>query len=298
MTFSDDDYRYMSRALELAERGLYSTSPNPRVGCVIVRDGHVIGEGYHVRAGEPHAEINALERVDGSARGATIYVSLEPCTHFGRTPPCTQALIAAQPTRVVVAMSDPNPQAGGGIECLRAAGIRVDVGLLGTEARELNIGFVSRMTVGRPWVRMKIAASLDGRTALADGRSQWITGVEARHDGHHFRARACAILTGIGTVREDDPALTVRAVETARQPLRVLVDSKLEVGADAKILEGGNVLIFAALNDAVRIAALQRAGAEVVVLPNAKAKVDLAALMSEPRPGAASTSCTSKPARS
>jgi len=272
----------MAHALRLAERGLFTTTPNPRVGCVIVRDGAVVGTGWHARAGEPHAEVNALDEAGDRAAGATAYVTLEPCSHHGRTPPCTAALVGARVRRVVAAMHDPNPKVvGDGVARLRAAGIRIDVGLLEDAARELNIGFVSRMTRGRPWVRMKVAASLDGRTALADGRSQWITGPEARRDGHRFRARACAVLTGIGTVRDDDPQLTVRAVPTTRQPLRVLVDSRLEVPVTARILAGGNALVVTAVQDEARTAALASRGAEVIALPNAAGKVDLALLMGE-----------------
>lgn len=287
MSFSADDHRHMARALALAERGLYTTGTNPRVGCVIVRDGSIIGEGFHLRPGEPHAEVNALgdaSKRGRKAEGATVYVTLEPCNHFGRTPPCVDALIAARVARVVVALTDPNPLARDGAARLRSAGIAVEIGLLETEARELNIGFVSRMTFGRPWVRMKIAASLDGRTALADGESRWITGAEARRDGHHFRARACAMLTGIGTVKEDDPELTVRDIESSepiRQPLRVVVDSKFELPLDAKILYGGGVLVAGAIGDPARIAALKAAGAEVIILANPNAKVDLGALMKE-----------------
>lgn len=272
----------MAQALALAERGLYTTTPNPRVGCVIVRDGAVVGAGWHERAGEPHAEVIALREAGSRAGGATVYVSLEPCSHHGRTPPCTDALIAAKVARVVAACEDPNPLvAGQGLARLRAAGIDVGVGLMGEAARELNIGFVSRMTRGRPWVRMKVAASLDGKTALANGRSQWITSPEARRDGHAFRARACAVLTGIGTVKDDDPQLTVRDVPTSRQPLRVLVDSRLEVPPDARILEGGNVLIAAASDDGARAAALTARGAEVLSIPNAAGKVELGKLMTE-----------------
>src|SRR5919199_6525567 len=220
--FSAFDHAMMRRALELAAKGLFTTTPNPRVGCVVTRDARVLAEAWHERAGGPHAEAAALAGID--ARGATVYVNLEPCNHHGRTPPCVQALISAKVRRVVAAMRDPNPQAAGGGEVLRAAGIEFDYGLLEDEARELNIGFVSRVTRRRPWVRLKVAGTLDGRTALPDGRSQWITGVEARRDGHRWRARACAILTGIGTVKADDPQLTVRAIETPRQPLRVIVD--------------------------------------------------------------------------
>src|SRR5215212_1619295 len=242
--FSAPDHLHMTRALRLAERGLYTTTPNPRVGCVLVRDGRVIAEGYHERAGEAHAEIMALRAAGEQARGATVYVSLEPCSHFGRTPPCADALVRADVSRVVAAMRDPDPKGAGGGKKLEAAGVRFECGLLEEEARELNIGFVSRVTRGRPWVRMKIAASLDGRTAMADGSSQWITGPEARRDGHQWRARACAILTGIGTVKADDPQLTVREVETPRQPLRVIVDSRLETPPGARILQGDKVLVF------------------------------------------------------
>jgi len=280
--FTLDDHRYMARALELAERGLYTTTPNPRVGCVIVRDGAVAGEGWHERAGGPHAEINALAAAGAKARGATVYVSLEPCVHRGRTGPCTEALIKAGAARVVAAMQDPNPLVGGkGLDALRQAGVETGSGLMEEEARELNIGFVSRMTRGRPWVRLKIAASLDGRTALANGRSRWITGETARRDGHHWRARACAVLTGAGTVRDDDPQLTVREVPTPRQPLRVVVDSKLETPPTAKILEGGGVLVAAAREDKVRAAALGAKGAEVIVMPNPAGKVELEDLFRE-----------------
>ncbi|MGE5639389.1 MAG: bifunctional diaminohydroxyphosphoribosylaminopyrimidine deaminase/5-amino-6-(5-phosphoribosylamino)uracil reductase RibD [Clostridia bacterium] len=264
----------MRRALQLAERGLYTTTPNPRVGCVLSKDDHVVGEGWHERAGGPHAEIVALERAGDEARGATAYVTLEPCNHTGRTPPCTAALIRAKVARVVAAMRDPNPEASGGGEALAAGGIRFEHGLLEGEARELNIGFVSRVTGGRPWVRLKAAATLDGRTALEDGRSQWITGAEARRDGHQWRARACALLTGIGTVKADDPRLTVREVETPRQPLRVVVDSRLEIPRKSRILEGERALVFSAKEGSVP-------NAEVVCLPNASGKVDLPGMLQE-----------------
>jgi diaminohydroxyphosphoribosylaminopyrimidine deaminase/5-amino-6-(5-phosphoribosylamino)uracil reductase len=278
--FSESDRQYMTRALELAQRGLYTTTPNPRVGCVIVRDGGVAGEGWHERAGEPHAEINALRAAGEKARGATVYLTLEPCAHHGRTPPCCDALIAMGVARVVSAMQDPNPLvAGRGNAALTAAGIRAESGLLEDEARALNVGFVARMMRGRPWVRMKLAASLDGKTALLNGKSQWITGTEARRDGHHWRARACAVLTGIGTVKDDDPQLTVRDVETSRQPLRVVVDSRLETPPAAKILAGGGALIAAAVADETRRQALQDKGAEVITLPNPAGKVELGALL-------------------
>jgi diaminohydroxyphosphoribosylaminopyrimidine deaminase/5-amino-6-(5-phosphoribosylamino)uracil reductase len=285
MTFTSDDQRAMARALELARRGLYTTTPNPRVGCVIVRDGTIVGEGWHERAGESHAEVHALRQAGERARGATAYVTLEPCSHQGRTPPCCAALTAAGVARVVAAMEDPNPLvAGKGFAQLRAANIVVEAGLMAQEAHELNIGFVSRMTRGRPWVRLKVAASLDGKTALQNGQSQWITGPDARRDGHAWRAQACAILTGIGTVKDDNPQLTVRDVATdvanIRQPLRVVVDSRLETPVDAKVL-GKDTLIFAAAMDALRAPPLQARGAEIVVLPNAAGKVELPNLLQE-----------------
>jgi diaminohydroxyphosphoribosylaminopyrimidine deaminase/5-amino-6-(5-phosphoribosylamino)uracil reductase len=280
MLFSAADHEFMARALRLARKGLYTTTPNPRVGCVIVKDDAIVGEGWHARAGEAHAEIYALNAAGELDRGATAYVTLEPCSHHGRTPPCADALIESGVARVVAAMRDPNPQVGGsGMEKLRAAGIACEEGLMEAEARELNIGFVSRMTRGRPWVRLKVAASLDGKTALNNGRSQWITGPEARRDGHAWRARACAILTGAGTVRDDDPRLTVRDIDTDRQPLRVVVDSHLETPTTARILEGGNALVVAASEDAAKTAALRAAGAEVIVLPNSQGKVDLVRLL-------------------
>jgi len=279
--FSPFDHEMMRRALALAEKGLTTTTPNPRVGCVITRGERVVAEGWHERAGGPHAEAAALAAAGSEAKGATVYLTLEPCSHQGRTPPCADALVRAGVSRVVAAMRDPNPEARHGGERLAAAGIRFEVGLLEEDAREINIGFVRRVTRGRPWVRMKIAATLDGRTALANGRSQWITGPEARADGHRWRARACAVLTGIGTVKADNPRLTVREVATARQPLRVVIDSRLETPPDALILEGGNVLVFSGIDDAARRKALENRGAEVCVLPNAAGKVELPKMLAE-----------------
>ncbi len=278
--FTEADHRHMARALELAALGLYTTTPNPRVGCVIVKDGQIVGEGWHRKAGEPHAEANALQAAGTLASGATAYVSLEPCSHFGRTPPCADALIQAKVSRVVAALRDPDPKGAGGGRKLEAAGIRFECGLMEDDARELNIGFVSRMTRGRPWVRLKVAASLDGRTALANGQSQWITGPEARKDGHAWRARACAVLTGIGTVAADDPRLDVREVETTRQPLRVIIDSRLETPPTARILQGRNVLLFCAQDRPEQRAVLEGRGAEVAVLPNHHGKVDLPSVLS------------------
>lgn len=281
--FSAADHEFMARALRLAEQGLYSTTPNPRVGCLIVKAGRVIGEGWHVRAGEAHAEVLALQAARAAGedvRGATVYVTLEPCSHHGRTPPCADLLVASGVSRVLAAMEDPNPQvAGRGLQRLRAAGILAECGALAESARELNIGFVSRMTRGRPWVRMKLAASLDGKTALLNGASQWITGTAARQDGHCWRARACAILTGIGTVRDDDPQLNVRGVDTARQPLKVVVDGRLELQDDARLLQG-DVLVATVSDDARKTDALRACGAEVLRLPgDADGKVDLNVLL-------------------
>lgn len=280
--FTPADYEYMARALHLAERGLYTTSPNPRVGCVIVRDGAVVGEGWHERAGEAHAEINALHMAGTAAQGATVYVTLEPCSHYGRTPPCAKALIEAGVARVVVAMRDPNPLVSGeGITMLQLAGIRVDQGLLESQAHELNIGFVYRMTCGRPWVRLKTAASLDGKTALDNGISQWITGEDARRDAHRLRARSCAVLTGIGTVLADDPRMNARAVETTRQPLRIVLDSKLAMPPTAKILKEGKTLIVTGNHDHEKMDALWNAGAQMLILPLEKGRVDLGRMLDE-----------------
>ncbi len=282
VSFSATDHAAMARALGLAARGLDTTTPNPRVGCVLMQDERIVGEGWHQRAGEAHAEIHALRQAGAAARGATAYVTLEPCSHFGRTPPCADALIEAGVARVVAAMEDPNPQvAGRGLARLRAAGIVTAHGLLEAEARELNIGFISRMTRQRPWLRLKAASTLDGKTALTNGVSQWITGAAARDDGHRWRARACAILTGIGTVLADDPQLTVRGVPCERQPLRILIDARLDVPDGARILQGAPIVLATASEDHARIAALSAAGHEVIVLPNAAGKVDLAQLMHE-----------------
>ena len=280
--FTAADHEFMEQALELAGRGLNTTTPNPRVGCVVVRDGAVVGTGWHEKAGMPHAEVLALKAAGARSPGATLYVNLEPCSHHGRTPPCVDAIVEAGVKRVVAAIQDPNPKvAGAGFAKLRAAGIAVERGLMEEEARELNIGFFARMTRGRPWMRMKIAASLDGRTALANGKSQWITGEAARQDGHRWRARACAILTGFGTVRDDDPQLNVRGVDTPRQPLKIVVDSKFETSPSARLLKEGQTLVVGAVNDAKRIASLKKAGAEVMIIPNDGGKVELFKLMEE-----------------
>lgn len=295
MTVSTDDFRWMAKALQLAEQGLWTTTPNPRVGCVIVKDGQLIGEGWHVRAGEPHAEVHALRAAGDCASGATAYVTLEPCSHHGRTPPCADALINAGISRVVAAMTDPDPRvAGKGLKRLAAAGIDVVCGVLESAAHELNIGFVSRLTRGRPWVRIKSAGSLDGRTALANGQSQWITSPEARLDGHRWRARACAILTGVQTVLTDDPKMTVRLPDseqpTERQPDRIVLDSQLRLSPDAGILHPTPLLthlshrsktwVITCIDAPDRAASLQAVGAEIIRLPSdAEGRVDLHAFM-------------------
>lgn len=276
----------IDQALQIAGSARYLSLPNPAVGCVIAANGIVIGRGHTQRAGGPHAEIVALRdaAVHGySVAGATAYVTLEPCSHHGRTGPCCDALIAAGIKKVVASIADPNPLVSGqGFERLRAAGVEVEVGPGAAEARELNIGFFSRMVRKTPWVRMKVAASLDGATALANGQSQWITSPEARADGHAWRARACAVLTGIGTVLQDNPRLDVRLVETPRQPFRVIVDSLLQTPVDAKIFEaGGPVWIYTAVQGSPREAALVARGATVTCLPDARGKVDLAAMMKD-----------------
>jgi len=289
--YSAVDHQMMSEALDQAQNALYLSNPNPRVGCIITKDRKVIGRGFTQAVGKAHAEIQAL--VDAKAQGhdvagSTIYVTLEPCSHRGKTPPCADALLAAKPAKVIVAMSDPNPLvAGKGIEKLRSAGIDVECGLLESEAQVLNRGFISRMTRGLPWVRMKIAASLDGKTALPDGRSQWITGPLARADGHHWRAQACAIVTGVGTVKEDNPSLNVRDVQTLRQPWRIIIDSKLETPPASKILDKvdqSGVIIVCASSDAADLQQKAKAftdrGIEVIAMANPSGKVDLPKLFS------------------
>ena len=289
-----NDEALLQRALGLAAGALTLSNPNPRVGCVLVSEGAVIGEGHTQRAGEAHAEVMALRDARGRGldpRGATAYVTLEPCSHHGRTPPCCDALVDAGIARVVIAVQDPNPRvAGNGMRRLQAAGVRADVlpadHPLSLASRELNIGFFSRMLRGTPWVRMKIAASLDGITALPDGQSQWITDAAARQDGHHWRARACAVLTGIGTVRDDDPRLDVRGVSgLVRQPHLVVVDSRLQTPLDARLFEppaeGGprQVWLFHAVAAPDAEAALLARGAQLRCLPNQHGKVDLADLL-------------------
>jgi diaminohydroxyphosphoribosylaminopyrimidine deaminase / 5-amino-6-(5-phosphoribosylamino)uracil reductase len=285
---TETDIRHMARALQLARRGLYTTDPNPRVGCVVVREGQVVGEGFHVRAGEPHAEILAMQEAGEAARGATVYVTLEPCAHYGRTPPCADALIDAGVGRVVAAMEDPNPRvAGQGLARVAAAGIETASGVLEGQARDINPGFVSRMERGRPFVRVKLAMSLDGRTAMASGESQWITGPAARRDVQRLRARSGAVLTGIGTVRADDPGLDVRLsadelgiVGPVRQPLRVVLDTRLECPPDARLLRSsGPVLVVTGERDESRYVSLESRGAEVTPVALAGERPDLHAVM-------------------
>lgn len=275
MAFTQADHQFMSRALQLAEQGLYTTDPNPRVGCVLVRDGKVIGEGFHIRAGEGHAEVNALKvaRDAGeSTEGATAYVTLEPCSHQGKTPPCAKALVEAKVGKVISAMEDPNPLvAGSGHKILEAAGIPTQAGLMQAQAEALNPGFIQRMKSGLPYVRVKLAMSLDGRTAMASGESQWITGPDARRDVQRLRARSSAILTGSGTVVSDNPAMTVRAEQLGtegpieRQPLRVIADTRLKTPEDALILrQPGETIIFHQSDDGTKISALEKAGATLV----------------------------------
>ncbi len=279
--FGTVDVDHMARAIRLARKGLYTTHPNPRVGCVLSVDGKVVGEGWHQRAGEPHAEVNAIKEAGDYSQGATAYVTLEPCYHQGRTPPCTAALIKAGVTRVVAAMLDPNPQvAGKGMRALSDAGMETATGLLQQEAEALNPGFIRRMLHQRPYVRLKQAISLDGRTAMDSGESKWISGEAARADVQRLRARSDAIVTGSGTVLADDPSLNVRDLEVERQPLRVVIDSNLSIPETAKLLTlEGQTLIVTASEDAERAAVFTRAGAEILYLPGSLGKVDLPALM-------------------
>ncbi|MFT6429601.1 MAG: diaminohydroxyphosphoribosylaminopyrimidine deaminase [Halopseudomonas sp.] len=287
-----NDRSMMARALQLAERGLYTTDPNPRVGCVLVRGGQVVGEGWHVRAGEGHAEVNALSQAGGAARGATAYVTLEPCSHTGRTPPCADALLAAGVIRVVAAMQDPNPLVGGrGLARLSAGGIEVECGLLEAQAAALNAGFVKRMQTGLPFVRLKLAMSMDGRTAMASGESQWITGPEARADVQRLRARSSAVVSGADAVLLDDSALTVRrdqlglpeaqaATAAARQPLRVLIDGRRRVPLTSRLFQQSGPVLVACRLDGAAALDYSDAGAELLALPSAASEyVDLEALL-------------------
>ncbi len=279
--FTPDDHLFMSQALRLAEQGLYTTMPNPRVGCVIVNQGQVVGEGAHLKAGTPHAEVHALTQAGGLAKGATAYVTLEPCSHHGRTPPCAAALIKAGVKTVVIAMQDPNPLVSGqGISMLQAAGVQVLTGLMQQQAIAINIGFIKRMTERMPLVRSKIAASFDGKTALSNGVSQWITGAAARADVQHWRARSCAIMTGIGTVLQDNPSLTVREIAVDRQPICVIVDSQLRIPLNATLLKNQQVLIAFASDPTQKAAELTAMGIGLVCIPDETGKVCLNSLLS------------------
>ena len=281
--FSATDYESMTRALQLAQKGLYTTHPNPRVGCVLVKEGQIVGEGWHEYAGGPHAEVNALQQAGDKAKGSTVYLTLEPCSHHGRTPPCSLALIEAGVSKVISAMQDPNPLvAGSGLSQLRDAGIEVVTGLLEDQARILNQGYIKRMQRGRPYVRHKLAMSLDGRTAMASGESKWITSASARDDVHRYRAQSDAILTGVGTVLADDPSLTVRIEGHERQPLRVVVDTNLSMSPEAKMLQlpGKTLVLTCSENEAAR-EALEKAGAEVKTMPYCATQVDLSSVLDQ-----------------
>lgn len=278
--FTPEDHLYMTQALRLAEQGMYTSMPNPRVGCVIVNDGTVVGEGAHIKTGTPHAEVHALKQAEGKTKGATVYVTLEPCSHHGRTPPCTEALVNSGIIKVVIAMQDPNPLvAGKGIAHLEAAGMIVLTGLAQQQAQALNVGFISRMATQLPLVRSKIAASLDGKTALSNGESQWITGTAARADVQHWRARSCAILTGIGTILSDNPSLTVREQAIERQPMSVIVDSQLRVPLNAKVLQNPEVLIAFATDVDHKAEQLAGKGVSLLCIPNDEGKVCLETLL-------------------
>lgn len=282
MSWSEADYQHMSRALQLARRGLYTTHPNPRVGCVLVREHHIIAEGWHRQTGGPHAEIHALNAAGDNARGADCYLTLEPCSHTGKTPPCVDALIRAGVRRVVIAAIDPNPRVSGqGLEVLNQAGIVTETGLMETEAQALNRGFEMRMRAGRPYIRCKLAMSLDGRTALADGNSRWITGDAARADVQRLRARSSAIMTGIDTVVADDPALTVRDIDTlGRQPLRVVLDRKLRMPDTAKMLAlPGETLVFTVYGCPDKERAMTESGTAVIRINGSGEKDFLVAVM-------------------
>ncbi|MEY2865248.1 MAG: bifunctional diaminohydroxyphosphoribosylaminopyrimidine deaminase/5-amino-6-(5-phosphoribosylamino)uracil reductase RibD [Candidatus Methylopumilus sp.] len=270
---------FMSEALRLAEKALFTTSPNPRVGCVIVQNNEIVGRGYHAKAGESHAEVLALEEAGSKSEGSDVYVTLEPCSHTGRTPPCVDALIKAKVKKVFIAMQDPNPLVSGqGIQKLKEASIEVEVGVMETQAQQLNMGFVSRMTKKLPYVRAKLAVSIDGKTALHNGKSQWITGDAARADVQYWRASSCAIVTGIGTVLSDNPKLSVRLYENARQPLRVVVDSELKIPLDAHILHEKPLLIVYANDKQKKLPQLEALGIECTQIDDS-GKVDLVALI-------------------
>lgn len=283
MSFSADDHKFMSRALLLAKKGIYTTAPNPNVGCVLVKDGEVVGEGWHEKAGEAHAEINALQQAGNNAEGATAYVTLEPCCHHGKTPPCSDALIKAKVKRVVAAMIDPHLKvAGKGLKQLESAGIFVESGLLEEQAKELNLGFIKRMQKRLPYVRCKLAMSLDGRTAMESGESKWITSSAAREDVQRLRAKSGAILTGVGTILADDPSMTVRLEGIDAQPIRVVVDTNLSMTANAKMLkEQGKTILMTCSADEAIAQSLKDAGADIHMMPYCNTSVDLAFVLQQ-----------------
>ena len=280
--FNVADHGFMAEALRLAEQGLYATDPNPRVGCVVVKEGEIVGRGFHKKAGEAHAEVLALKEAGADAKDATLYVTLEPCSHQGKTPPCTDAVIEAGVKRVVAAMGDPNPKVNGqGFEKLRAKGIGVQSGFMETQAAALNPGFISRMSRGRPWVRSKLAVSLDGRTALATGQSKWISGEAAREDVHRWRARSSAVLTGIGTILADDPNFSVRLAGEWRQPLKVVVDTNLSTPPNAKLLQQNAESVFfaTAVADPEEQEPILNTGASIQVFPEKRGFMNLKAIL-------------------
>ena len=278
--FSASDHSYMRRALQLAERGLYTTTPNPRVGCVIVNQQKIVGEGTHLKAGEPHAEVHALQQAGALAHGATAYVTLEPCSHHGRTPPCAEALVKAGIKTVIAAMVDPNPLvAGQGLSYLQSQGVKTSSGLMQAQAQALNPGFIARMAHQKPWVRCKVAASLDGKTAMENGHSQWITSDAARLDVQHWRARSCVVMTGVGTVLADNPRMSVRTLPNARQPLRVVVDSQLRTPLEAMILQDAPTLIAFAQDTKQRAQQFIDLGVMLFHAPDETGKVCLTTLL-------------------
>lgn len=281
MAFTEADHKFMSLALRLAKKGIYTTAPNPNVGCVIVKGNDVVGQGWHEKAGEAHAEINALKQAGAQAEGATVYVTLEPCCHQGKTPPCSNALIDAKVERVVAAMVDPHSKvAGKGLEQLKQAGIKVEHGLFEEQAKALNVGFIKRMQTRLPYVRCKLAMSLDGRTAMASGESKWITSAAAREDVQRLRAKSCAIITGVGTVLKDDPSMTVRLPGVDKQPIRVVVDTNLSLPTDAKILQQtGQTVVMTCSTDKGVTQALKEKGADIYVVPGFHSSVDLKAAL-------------------
>jgi len=283
LSFTAEDHKYMARAIQLAKKGMYLTAPNPNVGCVLVKDNEIVGEGWHAKAGEAHAEVNALKQAGQKAEGATAYVTLEPCCHHGKTPPCSDALIKAKVKHVIAAMIDPHSKvAGNGLKQLEQAGVYVQHGLLEEQAKALNPGFIKRMQQGLPYVRCKLAMSLDGRTAMASGESKWITSAAAREDVQYLRAKSAAIVTGVGTVLADDPSMTVRLEGEYKQPIRVVVDTNLSMPTTAKMLSepGKTILMTCSADDAIA-QVLKDAGADIHVMPYCNTSVDLKSVLQQ-----------------